>query len=283
MSADKALTSMHAASREALAACELELLDVLDRAGKETDKIGQLGDELFAVVGLLQREIGLRRTLADSSTDPNGRADLAKTVLAGKVGEPTVQVVATVVAARWSSPREMVDGLESLGVTTLLVRAEREGKLDTVEDELFRLGRIIADSTGLEQVLSDQTQRALGKAELLGGLIDGKTHAVSAALVRNLVTQPRGRGVVNGLESLAAAAAKRRERSVAHVISAGPLNEEQQERLSATLQRIYARPIALHVEVNPGLRGGLLIKVGEEVIDGSAIGQLEAVRRRLAS
>jgi F-type H+-transporting ATPase subunit delta len=52
--------------------------------------------------------------------------------------------------------------------------------------------------------------------------------------------------------------------------------------LSRTLQRIYARPIALHLEIDPGVEGGLLIKVGDEVIDGSVTGRLQTLRRDLA-
>jgi F-type H+-transporting ATPase subunit delta len=69
---------------------------------------------------------------------------------------------------------------------------------------------------------------------------------------------------------------------VAHVRSAIELSAEQQERLSATLTRIYSRPIALHVEVDASLAGGLLIKIGDEVIDGSVAGRLAALRRDLA-
>ncbi|MBC6449030.1 F0F1 ATP synthase subunit delta [Actinokineospora xionganensis] len=272
--------TFQAASREALAAVELKLLDVVE--GAAAAAAGPLGEELFAVAGLLDREIGLRRTLADSSTDPAARERLVRDLLGGKVADDTLQVTIAAVSARWSSPRELVDGIESLATTALLVRAERDGRLDAVEDELFRLGRIIADQTELEQALSDRTASVEGKLSLINGLIDGKVDPTTATLVANLVGQPRGRTVVEGLESLASEAAKRRERSVAHVISAGPLSAEQQERLTASLQRIYGRPIGLHVEVDESLGGGLVVKVGDEVIDGSTAGRLEALRRRLA-
>ncbi|MFC7617186.1 F0F1 ATP synthase subunit delta [Actinokineospora soli] len=270
--------ALQAASREALAAVELRLLDTLE--GAATD---DLGEQLFAVVGLLDREIGLRRALADHSTDPASRERLVRDLLGGKIGAGALDVVAAAVAARWSSPRELVDGLEALGTTALLVRAERAGRLDAVEDELFRLGRIIADQTELEQVLSDRTAAKEGKLALVRGLIEAKTDATTVALVENLVGQPRGRGVVSGLEALAAEAAKRRERSVAHVVSAAPLTAAQQEQLSATLQRIYARPIALHLEIDETLRGGMVVRVGDEVIDGSVAGRLDALRRRFAA
>ncbi|HVK19836.1 MAG TPA: F0F1 ATP synthase subunit delta [Actinokineospora sp.] len=273
--------TFQAASREALAAVELKLLDVVESGAAAA--AGPLGEELFAVAGLLDREIGLRRTLADSSTNPAAREQLVRNLLGGKVGDDTLQVTVAAVSARWSSPRELVDGIEALATTALLVRAERDGRLDAVEDELFRLGRIIADQNELERVLSDRTAPAEGKLSLITGLIDGKVDPTTATLVANLVGQPRGRGIVNGLESLASEAAKRRERSVAHVVSAGPLSAAQQERLSASLQRIYGRQIGLHIEVDESLGGGLVVKVGDEVIDGSTAGRLDALRRRFAS
>ncbi|GAA2961038.1 ATP synthase F1 subcomplex delta subunit [Actinokineospora diospyrosa] len=272
-------SALHAASREALAAVELTLLDVLEAApaGSTT-----LGGELFAVVGLLDREIGLRRTLADSSTAAGARSRLVTDLLTGKVAADTLKVLTTAAAARWSSPRELVDGLESLATTALLVGAERAGRLDAVEDELFRLGRILDDQSELEQVLGDRNGSVEGKLALVRELIGAKVDATTETLVENLVAQPRGRSLVPGLEALAAEAARRRERSVAHVVSAGALSAEQQDRLAATLQRIYSRPIALHLEIDPGIGGGLVIKVGDEVIDGSTSGQLDALRRRFS-
>ncbi|GGS53143.1 MULTISPECIES: F0F1 ATP synthase subunit delta [Actinokineospora] len=270
--------ALQAASREALAAVELKLLDTLEGAA-----VDDLGEQLFAVVGLLDREIGLRRALADHSTDPADRERLVRGLLGGKIGDGALDVVVAAVVARWSSPRGLVDGLEALGTTALLVRAERAGRLDAVEDELFRLGRIIAGQTELEQVLSDRGADKAGKLALIHGLIEGKTDATTVALVDNLIGQPRGRDVVSGLEALAAEAAKRRERSVAHVVSATVLSAEQQDRLSTALQRIYARPIALHLEVDPGLQGGMVVRVGDEVIDGSVAGRLDALRRRFAA
>jgi F-type H+-transporting ATPase subunit delta len=272
------MTLLHAASREALASAELKLLDVAESGAD----LNRLGDDLFAVVGLLTRENPLRRALSDPSSEPERREQLLRSLLDGKVSGQALDVLRIVVTSRWSSPRELVDGVESLARTALLVSAERAGKLDTVEDELFRLGRIVAANGELERVFSDQVAPVDGKLQLLTNLVDGKVDPVTAKLAGELVAYPRGRRAVPGFEELAELAAKRRERSVAHVISVAPLPAQQQERLSATLQRIYSRPIALHLEVDPSIVGGLIIKVGDEVIDGSVAGRLDDLRRRLA-
>jgi F-type H+-transporting ATPase subunit delta len=268
------MTLLHAASREALAAAELKLLDV--------DDFAAVGDDLFAVVGLLTREPGLRRALADSSAESQRRTGLVRQLFAGKLSAPAVELIEAVVSSRWSNPRELVDGIESLARTALLVGAERTGKIDTVEDELFRLGRIVAAEGELERLLSDPAASVEGKLQLLRSLIGSKVDPTTEKLAEALVAYPRGRRAVEGLEELAGLAAKRRERSVAHVTSVVPLTDAQQERLAATLQRIYSRPIALHVEVDADLLGGLVIRVGDEVIDGSAAGRLDDLRRRMA-
>ncbi|MCK2244921.1 MULTISPECIES: F0F1 ATP synthase subunit delta [unclassified Crossiella] len=275
------MTAMqHAASREAFAAAETRLSQVTSDASGDT--LGTLADELFAVVSLLGKEPALRRTVADPATDPAAREQLVRQLLGGKVAAETMNVLSAVVTARWSSPRELVDGIETLGRTALLTQAERAERLDAVEDELFRLGRIVAADGQLDRLLSDATGNVEGKRALLRGLLGSKVEKVTLALVEQLATSLRGRGVVTGLEELADAAAKRRERSVAHVRTAFELTEAQQDRLTATLTRIYSRPIALHVELDPSVSGGLVIKIGDEVIDGSAAGRLEALRRTLA-
>ncbi|GAA2778420.1 F0F1 ATP synthase subunit delta [Saccharopolyspora taberi] len=272
-------TLVNAASRDALAAVELQLLQATDGAGAA--EITGLADELFGVAALLGRESTLRRALADASTDPRSREDLARGLLADKLGARALPVVVEAVRARWSSAKDLIGGLERMARTALLVQAERAGRLDAVEDELFRLGRIIGGQVDLERLLSDPTTGAEGKSAVVDQLVGGKVEQVTQSLVRQLVAHPHGR-VSEGLEELAELSAKRRERSVAHVRSAMPLSDEQQQRLSNTLQRIYSRPIAIHLEVDPEVGGGLLIRIGDEIIDGTTAGRLQSLRRDLA-
>lgn len=271
---------MNAASRDALAASELQLLQATDGAGPA--EITGLADELFGVAALLRGESALRRALADASTAVESRQNLVRELMADRLGARALPVVVEVSGVRWSHPGDLVHALERLGRIALLVQAERAGRLDAVEDELFRLGRIIGGQPDLELLLSDPTADSDGKATVVADLVGGKVEDVTERLVRQLVSQPRGLHISDGLQELAELSAKRRERSVAHVRSAVPLSDEQHSKLASTLQRIYSRPIAVHLEVDPDVGGGLVIRVGDEVIDGSTSGRLQALRRDLA-
>ncbi|AOS62282.1 F0F1 ATP synthase subunit delta [Actinoalloteichus hymeniacidonis] len=274
------MTTLNAASRDAFAEAERRLLAELDGATAET--AAGLGEDLSAVARLLGRESGLRRAIADASAEAATREGLIRAVLGEKVGERAFVVLAAVVTARWSSPRELVHGIVLLGRTALLIGAEKDTRLDAVEDELFRLGRIVANQPDLERLLADPAGNVGGKTTLVRGLLSDKVEPVTLSLVEDLLHRWRGGDVVAEIDELAGAAAARRERSVAYVRTAIALTEAQQTRLIATLSRIYARQVALHLEVDPTVRGGLLIRIGDEVIDGTATGRLAALGRRLA-
>ncbi|WP_326944137.1 F0F1 ATP synthase subunit delta [Amycolatopsis sp. NBC_01307] len=271
--------TLHAASREALGLAEERLGEVLADAGADAATVG---DELLSVVDLLDREIGLRRAVSDASATPESRTTLVRRLFDGKLSEPALKVLDAVAGSRWSSPRQLVDGLESLGHSALLTAAGKTGNIDAVETQLFQVSRVVANHPELETALADLAGPADAKRSLVRGLFADKVDVVTETLVEQVVRRAKGRGVGAGLDALVKLAAERRQRLVAYVTSASPLTDEQTTRLGEKLDTIYGRSIALHVEVDPSLGGGLVVRVGDEIIDGSAAGQLAALRRRLA-
>jgi F-type H+-transporting ATPase subunit delta len=193
-----------------------------------------------------------------------------------------MNVVHGVITARWSRPRELVDAAETLGVIALLAGAEQEGQLDDVEDELFRLGRILEREGELTVILQDPTIPADTRVELLRNVLAEKVRPTTLRLATEVVAHPRGRTLDRALEDFVRLAAERRQRLVAEVWSAVALTDEQETQLTTALSRTYDRDIQLQVTVDPSLLGGVTVKVGEEVIDGSVVHRLDIARRHIA-
>ncbi|GAA5111463.1 F0F1 ATP synthase subunit delta [Pseudonocardia adelaidensis] len=270
---------LQSASRESLAEAERTLDRAID-AGRPAD-LTRLGGDLFAVLSLLVREPSLRRALADPATPATARSSLADRLLADKIGKPALDVVSDLVSSRWSRPSDLTEAVEVLARRSVLGAAEKEGSLDDVEDQLFRFGRILDREPQLAALLSDESAPADQRIGLLSGVLSGKVSPVTATLLEQTVRNPRGRSLDRAAEELSELAAARRERYVAHVRSPLPLTDTQERRLTEALTRLYGRPISLQVEPDDSLLGGLVVRVGGEVIDGSIAGRLAAARRTL--
>jgi F-type H+-transporting ATPase subunit delta len=241
----------------------------------------QLGEQLYAVTRLLAAERTLRRALSDPATSSEQRKRLAESVLNGKISSVALETVGDLVSARWSGPADLVEAAESLARQALLAAAEKQRALDGVEDQLFRFGRILDREPELTSLLSDTDVPADKRVALLDEVLGDKVYPVTAALLRETVRTPRGRHLDVTAEELADLAAARRDRSVARVRTAVGLSDAQEQRLTGTLTRLYGRDMSLQVELDESLLGGMVIRVGDEVVDGSVAGKLAAARRAL--
>ncbi|MFD8547702.1 F0F1 ATP synthase subunit delta [Streptomyces sp. NPDC059649] len=270
---------MNGASREALASAREQLDALTDNTSVDA---AQLAEELAAVTALLDREVSLRRVLTDPAQAGEARAELAGRLLGNRIGGPAVDLVSGMVRSRWSRSRDLADALEELAYSADLVAAQRAGALDDVEDELFRFGRIVGANPELRRALTDRNAAASAKTELLRSLLGGRANPVTERVVIRLVVQPRGRSLEAGLDALSKLAAHRRDRMVAVVTSAVPLSDGQRERLSASLTALYGRQIHLNLDVDPEVLGGVQVRIGDEVINGTIAERLDEATRRMA-
>jgi len=241
-----------------------------------------LADELFAVARVLNGQLTLRRALSDPAGKPEDRAGLARRLFASKVSDVALDLIETVARQRWSRPIDLVDAFIELAIEASLDAAEARGELDGVEDELFRFGRIVGGDRELARILNDRKAPAEGKAALLDQLLAGRVSPVTEQLLRNVLTGPHVGSAEIAVERLSDVASRRRGRSVARVTTAVALTPDQERQLTDVLGRLYGRTIGLQVTVDPSVLGGLIVQVGDEVIDGSIAHRLETAERRLA-
>jgi F-type H+-transporting ATPase subunit delta len=253
------------------------------RRGVSADTLAKIAGELYAIADLLVGQPRLRRVLGDPATSPESRAELAKSLLSGKVDRHTLDLAQHAVSQRWSSPWDLTDALESAGDDALFAAAEKGNNLDQVEDELFRFERILLAEGELSALLDEPSADVDRRSALLDDLLKNKVSPVTATLLRHAVGSQRKRSIVLAIDDLLETAAARRDRSVARVISAVPLTDAQQQRLADTLSEMYGRSISVRNALDPQVRGGLVVRVGDEVIDGSIATQFAAARAALGT
>ncbi len=250
--ADRATARLRAASRESLAALVAKFDEVAADLGP--DQLSSVADDLASVAKLLTRESVLTRHLADPADDPTPKVGLLETLLEGKVGDTSLEVLKAAVSGRWSSDANLVDAVEHVARLALLVRAEREEVADDVEEQLFRFSRILDTQPRLATLLSDYSAPAEGRVKLLRDVLDSGSgvNATTVQLLSQTVELLRGERADDAVLDLAELAVARRGEVVAHVSAAADLSDAQRTRLTEVLTRIYGHPVSLAAAHRPG-------------------------------
>jgi F-type H+-transporting ATPase subunit delta len=273
-------TKMRSASR-------LALTGLLDQFGRiadslDDDGLSTLADDLTSAAALLIHESVVTRYLTQPSEDSSPRVHLVERLLSGKIGQPALDVLKAAVAERWSAETDLVDAIELSARQALLIRAEKAGEVDEVEDQLFRFSRILDAQPRLAILLGNYEVDADARVQLLRNVLaSAGASAITTELLAKTVELLRGQPAEAAVQSLAEVAVARRGEVVAQVRAAAELSDAQHSRLTEVLSRIYGHPVTAQVSIDPELLGGLAISVGDEIIDGTLSSRLAAAQTQL--
>ena len=274
--------NMRSASRTAL----VDLLKAFSETAESLDDQGlsTRADDLTSVAGLLIRESVVTRYITQPSEDSSPRVQLVERLVSGKVGQPALDVLKAAVSERWSAETDLVDALQLAARQALLIRAEKAGEVDEVEDQLFRFSRILDAQPRLAILLGNYEVAADARVQLLRNVLASAgagVNAITAELLAKTVELLRGQPAEAAVQSLAEVAVARRGEVVARVSAATELSDAQQTRLTEVLSRIYGHPVTSQIQIDPELLGGLAITVGDEIIDGTLSSRLAAAQSQL--
>lgn len=153
-----------------------------------------------------------------------------------------------------------------------------EGSTNEVQDELFRLTRVIEGNEELRQTLADQTIPVARRLQIIEDLLEGKAHPTTTALVSLVVVTGRLRELVEMVDRLLTKTAATGNRVVAEVRSAIELSEDQKTRLAASLKASTGKDVDVVVVIDPTVLGGLVTQIGDTVIDGSVRSRLTQLK-----
>lgn len=276
---DAVTAKLRAASRASVAAVVEHFDGVV--ADLDADGLSKVSDDLASTVKLLRREPVLGRHLADPSSGSAAKVALVERLLSGRVSDSALDILKTAVSQRWSSTSDLPRGIQHIARLALLVRAESEGQIEDVEDQLFRFSRILDSEPRLITLLSEYSAPIEGRIGLLNNVLARRASKNTADLLRQTIELLHGERADDAVRVLANLAVSRRGEVVAHVNAASELSDAQSERLTQLLTRIYGHPVSIQLHIDPALLGGLAITVGDEVIDGSLASKLASAETHL--
>lgn len=178
-----------------------------------------------------------------------------------------------------SSDTTGVTGLAGRYATALYDLAESQNALDQVADDLRGLAQLIADSAELSRMVRSP---AISRSEQGAAMLAILDQVGASELTKNFigVTAANRRlfvisDIINGYLAILAG---RRGEMTADVTSATPLSENQTAQLETALQGSVGGSVSINAKVDPGLMGGLIVKLGSRMVDSSLRTKLQQLR-----
>jgi F-type H+-transporting ATPase subunit delta len=167
--------------------------------------------------------------------------------------------------------------------TAMYAVANGEGQLALVGNELFALARAIEGNDALRDALGDAHLPAERRQQIIEELLGSRASDVTIGLASLVVAAGRGRELPDIVDALLEMSATQEGRQVAEVRSAIDLSEDQQTRLAEALKSATGAEVDVRVVVDPNVVGGLVVRVGDQVIDGSVRHRLAQLRESLSA
>ena len=161
--------------------------------------------------------------------------------------------------------------------------AVEQGQVEPLSEEIARLRGALEETPELGQLLANPVYTRAERKEIADEVLRGGL-GLSEPL-RNLVAILIDNGRVRGIAEIAGRykemADEAAGRAEVVVRSASPVSEADRARLAEGLSRVTGKKVAVQVEIDPSLIGGLSARVGGLVFDGSIRAQLEALEEEL--
>jgi F-type H+-transporting ATPase subunit delta len=164
---------------------------------------------------------------------------------------------------------------------TLFRSAGRRSQVEAVDESMRGLSAVLEASAEFRRFLAAPQIGAAEKRELVRGALQERLHPLVVRFVELVIEKHRERLLGEISSAWTELLDARANRQSAAVTTAIPADPEMVARIHAALERATGKTIVLEERIDPSLLGGLVIRTGDTVIDGSLRSRLNTLHRRL--
>lgn len=159
--------------------------------------------------------------------------------------------------------------------------ASKQNLVDTIEAELKAVEVILAENNDLQKVLYHPQITAADKKELLNKLFKGKVSDVTGNFLALLVDRRREAFFGDIVAEFVSLANVVRNIVAAQVASAVELNDKEKGNMDQILAKLTGKKVQTSYAVDPSLIGGVVVRIGDKIIDGSIKTRMATLKERL--
>lgn len=176
-----------------------------------------------------------------------------------------------------------LQGIAAQYSEAVLELARAAGQDEVVLTELNAVNQVIASDKDMSIVLCHPSISAEDKKKFLASLFQGKLSDLTDKLI-NLLADKRRLELLPFIESSYRSLLNKRKNILsASLRCSEPLADSSIANIKAQLTEHLGKKLELEVKVDPSLIGGVVLKIGDQVIDGSLKGKLKSIEKALMS
>ncbi len=166
----------------------------------------------------------------------------------------------------------------------LMSLAQSNDLVDRIGEDAAALLNLLKESPDLEQFLGNPTVKAEDKKAVLQSISGDQLHPFTLNFLKLLVDRRRILFLEGICKQYRVRLRQLKQTVLAEVTSAVELSEQQQQSVrEKVIAMTGANQVDIETKIDRDLIGGVIIKVGSQVIDASLRGQLRRIGLRLSS
>jgi len=160
-------------------------------------------------------------------------------------------------------------------------RALVKSAVDYVRVDTNALREILHSSEEFRQLLSNPLIPPKEKSRIIREMFEGKLHTVTLNFLDTLVERRREKLLPEILNAFQDELDRFEGTLVVKAVTAVSMTQEQMEKLEDKIASLTGRRVRLETNVDPSIKGGILIKIGDRTIDATIDTAFQKLRENL--
>ncbi|ALS26034.1 F0F1 ATP synthase subunit delta [Paenibacillus cisolokensis] len=159
--------------------------------------------------------------------------------------------------------------------------AQQQGIVSEVEEQLKLIAETLRENADVQKVLASPGIASANKVELLRGAFADSVSAIVMNTLELLIARGRQHLIPEVYESFVRIAGEKLNKAQAIVYTARQLSNDELNALTAHFAQVTGKSITAEQVVEPALIGGVKVRIGDTLYDGSLSGKLDRLAKSM--
>lgn len=271
---------MRAVSAKALEDAKKQLGCEFD--AKEPRDIYALAEQFMVLSDTIDSMPKLGEALISTMRSPEDKEHLLHTIFAKQLHPLVYSVLMQLSQRSWSTVDDFSTACQELGLFAVVFAAKKQGELREVQEELFSIDKTLRSHRELRAALIGKNRSIEDRVKLARSVFSSVISERTLMLFQRVIERASSGRIITAVRRLRHLTAQAQGKELAVVETAKPIDLDQKERLERILQKKNGCPVHIDYEINPELIGGIRIRQGARLFEGTLGALIQSLKTTLA-